>query len=262
MKCQLLSVLLVAFGVASSPLALAQAVDYEAAKGIIERTLAGEPTGQQAMDVSVLVFSPQGGNPIQRAAHQSFFSGERFKLKIRASQSGMLQVVNVEQSGKENRLSPATLSAGVESLYPADPGKFLEFDNNSGNEILRLSLVTAGAPGPVSGLPMACPPACPVDSRYAPPAPPPVQACPPGYQGTAGGCVPSPCLPGACGSASASSAASALYGNATGKAYVTGKGIKEVVLESAAGPNGGARTQIIQPLNGGGLSYEMQIRHY
>lgn len=258
MKCQLLSVLLVAFGIAASPQVLAQPVDYEAAKGIIERTLAGEPTGQQAMDVSVLVYSPQGGNPIQRAAHQSFFTGERFKLKIRASQSGTLQVVNVEQSGKENRLSPAALSAGVETLYPADPGKFLEFDNNSGNEILRLSLVTAGAPVPTSGSSMACPPACPVGNSYAPP----VQACPAGYQAGAGGCVPSPCIPGACGSASASSAASALYGNATGKAYVTGKGIKEVILESAAGPNGGGRTQIIQPLNGGGLSYEMQIRHY
>lgn len=235
MKRLLLSALLAASGIAASSPALAQAVDYGAAKGIVERTLAGEATGQQAMDVSVLVFGPQGGNPMQRAAHQSFFTGERFKLKIRASQSGTLQVVNIEQSGKENRLSPAAINAGVETLYPADPGKFLEFDNNSGNEILRLSLVTAGAPAPMSGSAMACPPACPVDNSYVTPTSAP---------------APAP------------SAASALYGNAAGKAYVTGKGIKEVVLESAVGPNGGGRTQIIQPLNGGGLSYEMQIKHY
>lgn len=211
---------------------LAQSVDYKTAKGIIERTLGGEQTGQQAMEVSVVVYSPQGGNPIQRAAHLNFFTGERFKLKIRASHSGNLSVTNIEQSGKINVLSAAQVQAGVETLYPAEAHKFLEFDRSSGDETLRIVLtpMSQGASPPQDYAPprqndygMPCPPACPVPSNQQ------------------------------------QNSADALYGNTYGKAFVTGKGIREVVLE----PNcPTCPTQFVQPVNGGGLFHEMKIKHY
>ncbi len=237
----------------------AQQINFQSATALAQRTLAGENTGQQAMDVSILVYPSNGGTPIVRGAHQNFFTGERFKLRIRASKSGTLNVVNVEQNGRQNQLSQAQVSVGQELIYPVAPNTFLEFDGNSGNEKLRLTLTPSGGTAPFNPfdtVPLPSPSGGLDDllallngggtSAPQPNYPPPGLVYPeqlPNYQ------PQTPQQPQPTG-------AGQYFGNAAGKAYVYGKGIREVVLEQPGS------TQFVQPATGAGLFYEMTINHY
>lgn len=227
--------------------AAAQQVDYRAARSLVQETLAGKNTGQQAMEVGVLVYGPQGGMPIQRAAHLAFFTGERFKLKILSSRAGTLQVVNIEPTGRENRLTPMPVAAGSETLYPAEPNKFLEFDATAGDELLRLTLLPSG-----QALPAA--PSMPAPASAQAPAGDDFGGLLALLEGTGGSASAPPAAPPS--AASGRPGADALFDNVEGKAYVAaGKGIHEVVLEAPSA------TQVVQPISGAGLVYDLKLKH-
>lgn len=163
-----------AFGIFSlcSPPVVAQALDVSAAKDIIERTLSGQNTGNEAIKLSFLVLNKDGSTQMERAAHHPFYSGELMRVKILTGQNGTLQLTNINSFGKATPMRPTPVQAGVPAYYPPENNAVLEFANAIGNETLRVSFTPQSFPlpnnTPGNSGQAAYPAANPLSQPYAP----------------------------------------------------------------------------------------------
>lgn len=208
---------------------------FEQAKDIVERTLGGQVTGNDAVKLSFVVLNRDGSTQMERAAHFPFYSGELIRVKVVSSQNGALQLTNISPSGKITPFRTIQVQAGLATYYPPETGGVLEFTNNIGTEILRVSLT------PTQAMPVAQPsaPATAGQLQY-----------PTNYGGSPQNSAPPP------GSSSATpSRASEFFSGVQGKSYTYAKDIRETVLEMQQG------TYLTRPSGSGPLQYEVSIQH-
>lgn len=228
----------ICFAVAAFP---ATADDhFEQAKDIVERTLGGQVTGNDAVKLSFVVLNRDGSTQMERAAHFPFYSGELIRVKVVSSQNGTLQLTNISPSGKITPFRTIQVQAGLAAYYPPEPGGVLEFTNSVGTEILRVNFTPTQ--------PMAAnPPA-------QPGAPAGQPQFPPSYGGSPQNSGPPPAIP-ATPSSATPSRASEFFSGVQGKSYLYAKDIRETVLEVPQA------TYLTRPSGSGPLQYEVSIQH-
>lgn len=193
---------------------------------------AGPKAGQDVVKLSFVMLNRDGTPQMERAAHFPFFTGELFRLKLLASQSGSLQISTVSPAGKATPLRPIRAQAGVEAFYPENPKGALEFFGATGNETLKVSFTpdaATPAPNPPSSPPMVQPVSSAVESN------------PPTNQPT--------------DSAAAPTKPSDFFSEVQGKAYAYSKDIRETVIETPQA------TYLARPPNSGPLTFEIVIQH-
>ncbi|TBO31277.1 hypothetical protein EYS42_08505 [Aquabacterium lacunae] len=222
-----------------SATAFAQQLNAIKVKDMVERTLSGAPTGQDAVKLSFVLVNKDGTLQMERAAHFPFYTGERFKAKLLSSRNGTLQLTNINPAGKATPFRVIAVQAGVPAYYPPEATNVLEFANLTGEETLRVtftpdqvvntqvqSAATSTGTDPVSLYGLATSPA----------------DAPVGQPATHAG-MPQP------------TRASDYFANVSGKAYTYSKDMREVVLESPQS------TLLVRPSGTGNLQFDVKVMH-
>jgi hypothetical protein len=227
-------------------------VDVAQTKDIIERSLAGQSTGQDAIRLSFLILNRDGSTQMERAAHFPFYTGEIMRVKVVSGQTGSLQLTNINASGKATPFRTISVQAGVPAYYPPEPGAVLEFANTTGNEVIRVNFIPAASLAPLpstnnappnnGGVVVAAPPVAPYNgggggTPVINVTPQPLYAQQPPVVST---------LP---------SRPSEFFSDVQGKAYSYSKDIRELVLETPQA------TYLTRPSGTGGLSFDVTIQH-
>jgi len=137
MKLSILAVLL------ACSLALpVQAAPGGTAKSIVLRTLGGENTSMDGMQISFLVRN-QDGSLMPRDHKYPFNTGHMFKVKLVSTADGNLTVTNIDPLGKTMALLNQPLVKGTETVIPQRGDQFFEFEGPKGDERLRFELIPA-----------------------------------------------------------------------------------------------------------------------
>ncbi len=146
MKRLILTALLASFAL---PL---QAAQGGSAKSIVLRTLGGEPTGMDGMQISFMIRN-QDGSVMPRDHKYPFNTGHRFKVKVASTADGNLTITNIDPLGKVTPLLTQAVTRGMETVIPARGDQFFEFEGPKGDERLKFELIPVSYNPPALGLP-------------------------------------------------------------------------------------------------------------
>jgi hypothetical protein len=247
-----------------SAAASAQQLNAVIVKDIIESTLSGAPTGQDAVKLSFVLVNKDGSPQMERAAHFPFYTGERFKAKLISSQNGALQLTNISPAGKVTPFRVISVQAGVPAYYPPEATNVLEFANIVGDETLRVTFTPAGGPAANA---VQTPFASASGQVAVNPAASYVTPANAGANGmgaaTSTGAPGSNTMVSQAGVVSGVTSsvgtpptrASDYFGDVSGKAYVYAKDIREVVLETTQS------TMLTRPSGSGSLQFDVKVMH-
>jgi hypothetical protein len=123
-------------------------------QGTAEQPLAMEfGYGANYQGLSIQIDMLDGRNQLIgiRSAQSVFKTGERFRLRLKPTFSGLLELTNVAPNGNQERIFPQApitafqLNAGQEMTIPANPKQFFYFDEHQGNEQLVIRFADPAA---------------------------------------------------------------------------------------------------------------------
>lgn len=112
------------------------------AKSIVLRTLQGENTGMDGMQISFLVRNLDG-SVMPRDHKYPFLTSTRFKVKVTSTAEGNLTITNIDPIGRVLPLLTQPVAKGVETLIPERGDQFFEFEGPKGDERLKFEIVPA-----------------------------------------------------------------------------------------------------------------------
>jgi hypothetical protein len=107
----------------------------------------------QAVHIAVVPADREGNLLAFRPVSQGFQTGERFKLRVVATFSGMLAIANINPAGTKKQVYPPTnstvvsIEAGKEVFIPLGKDEFFEFAGTTGTEQLVVTLLDPRALG-------------------------------------------------------------------------------------------------------------------
>jgi hypothetical protein len=107
----------------------------------------------QAVHIAIVPADRDGNLLTYRPVSQGFQTGERFKLRVIATFSGMLAIGNINPSGAKKQIYPPTnstvvsIEAGKEAFIPLGKDEFFEFAGVTGTEQLVVTVLDPRALG-------------------------------------------------------------------------------------------------------------------
>lgn len=107
----------------------------------------------QAVHIAIVPADREGNLLAFRPVSQGFRTGERFKLRVITTFSGMLAIGNINPSGTKKQVYPpasstvVSLEAGKEAFIPLGKNEFFEFAGTTGTEQLVVTLLDPRALG-------------------------------------------------------------------------------------------------------------------
>ena len=221
------------------------------AKSIVLRTLQGENTGMDGMQISFLLRN-QDGSLMPRDHKYPFYTSQRFKVKVIGTADGSLAITNIDPAGQVTALLTQTVRKGVEAIVPARNDQFFEFEGPGGDERLKFELTPNSYTPPTAAQPAVARPVSVQPTVALPPPVQPVATLPVSVQPAAAINVavanPSP-YGGAVTTHPASNSASSPYSN------VSGKSIRLVTTSD------GSSDYLVRPAGTGTLVQEITIKH-
>lgn len=110
---------------------------------MILSTLGGTQTGYEGISVTVIVLNPDG-TTTQRAPTESFYSGEKFRIKLVSTADGELAVSNTNTLGITKQLLTLPVFNKAEITLPG-PTTAFAFTGSKGIETLSLVVTPSGA---------------------------------------------------------------------------------------------------------------------
>ena len=107
----------------------------------------------QAVHIAIVPADRAGNLLAFRPVSQGFQTGERFKLRVIATFSGMLAIANINPGGTKKQVYPpanssvVSIEAGKEVFIPLGKDEFFEFAGTTGTEQLVVTLLDPRALG-------------------------------------------------------------------------------------------------------------------
>ena len=113
------------------------------AKDMILSTLSGSQTGYEGVSITVIVLNPDGTTS-QRAPTETFYTGERFRIKLVSTADGELSVSNTNTLGITRQLLTLPIVNKTEITLPG-PTTAFAFTGSKGTETLSLVVTPSDA---------------------------------------------------------------------------------------------------------------------